>query len=329
MLAALQPRLLCRGLATLVAVAAVSACGSAGNQSVAEKIVVQGASGNLGGLVIEELLSLGVQPENLILVSRTPEKLRQYADMGASTRFGDFTAPESLRAAYAGGTRMLLISMGGGGGRRAELQAGAIDAAVEAGVEHIAYTSYINADMFLESAIAPDHRATEAYLRDSGIAWTMLRNSIYMDGLVEEAAAAIRAGELITSTPDARLGYVTRADCAAAAAAVIAGPGHENRVYDITGPELIGPEEIAATAAAVGGHPIQYTVLTQAQHVAALVAAGQTESAARGAIGFQGELNSPYLRLTSDAIENLTGRRPTSLRDLLEANAAQLRAAVP
>ena len=327
MLAALQPRVICRGLKVLAALIVLAACGSVDEGPAGHRIIVQGASGQLGGLVVEELLAMGVPPEDLILVSRTPEKLARYAELGANTRFGDFTVPQSLREAYAGGARMLLISMGGGGGQRAALQAGAIDAAIDAGVGHIAYTSYINADTFLDSAIAPDHRATEAYLRASGVNWTMLRNSIYMDGLVSDAAAAVAAGQLVTSMPQARVGYVTRADCAAAAAAVIAAPGHENRIYDITGPALIGPEEIAAAAADVSGHPVEYRVLSEEEHVAELVAAGQTEATARGAIGFQAELNSPFLRVASTAVEELTGRPPTSLHELLDANAAQLRAA--
>ena len=84
-------------------------------QSATEKIIVSGASGNLGGLTVDELLARGVPASRLILVSRTPDELKKYADQGASVRFGDFTKPESLPAAYAGGTRMLLISVGGSG----------------------------------------------------------------------------------------------------------------------------------------------------------------------------------------------------------------------
>jgi NAD(P)H dehydrogenase (quinone) len=102
-----------------------------------EAIVVSGASGQLGGLVVEELLALGVEPERLILVSRTPETLERYAAMGASTRFGDFTKPESLASAYEGGDRLLLISIDTGvGSNRASLHETAVAAAAAAGVRH-------------------------------------------------------------------------------------------------------------------------------------------------------------------------------------------------
>src|SRR5215203_5504953 len=121
-----------------------------------DKIIVSGASGQLGSLVIEALLERNVAPENLILVSRTPDTahLQAYAKRGASVRFGDFNEPQSLEAAYRGGTRMLLISINGGGGNRLDLHKAAIDAAVRAGVKQIAYTSYVNADLNDSSTIA-------------------------------------------------------------------------------------------------------------------------------------------------------------------------------
>jgi NAD(P)H dehydrogenase (quinone) len=105
-----------------------------------DRIIISGASGNLGGLTIQALLAQGVPASRLILVSRTPESLAEYAALGASTRFGDFTQPESLADAYAGGKRMLLISIGGGNlpEPRPVLHGRAIDAAIAAGVEQIA-----------------------------------------------------------------------------------------------------------------------------------------------------------------------------------------------
>src|SRR5690606_18482833 len=99
--------------------------------------------------------------------------------------------------------------------------------------------------------------ATEQILRDSGVAWTMLRNSIYMNGVTADAAGMLAAGRVTVPGNADRITYVTREDCAAAAAAVLATPGHENRAYAITGPEAVGPAEIAAAASAVTGTPIE------------------------------------------------------------------------
>src|SRR6185503_18932938 len=277
----------------------------------------------------DELLARKVAPENLILVSRTPNTahLQGYAARGASVRFGDFNEPESLDDAYRGGTRMLLISINGGGGNRPELHKVAIDAAVRAGVKHIAYTSYVNADLNEKSTIAVDHRRTERILEQSGVAWTMLRNQIYANGLVDQAVQIVRDGGLVTHTPDARVAYVTREDCAAAAAAVLATPGHENRAYNITGPDAVGPRELVALASELSGKRVELVVMDEAAYAKSLTDSGMPESAVRGALTFAKELNSPYLREPSTAVADLTGRPAMSVRKLLTADRDRLRAA--
>ena len=105
-----------------------------------DRIVVSGASGQLGELVVKELLRRGVDPKNLILVSRTPDELAAYARMGAAVRYADLYKPETLANAYVGGTRMLLISIGPGPIPRPEAHKAGFDAAVKAGVKHIVYT---------------------------------------------------------------------------------------------------------------------------------------------------------------------------------------------
>jgi NAD(P)H dehydrogenase (quinone) len=271
-----------------------------------EKIVISGASGQLGGLVVKELLARGVPAGDLILVSRTPEKLAEFAKMGAATRFGDFAKPESLPTAFAGGKKLLLISIGFGAGPRPEAHKRAIDAAVAAGVKHIAYTSFVAISKGEKTGLASDHFQTEELIRSSGVAWTMLRNSIYANGLVQQAAKMLAEGKATVSDSDSRIGYVTREDCAAAAAAVLSTPGHENRVYDITGPELLGPREIATIASTVAGKPVE------------LVAAAANASGARRGFG------GPSMEVTSDDVAKLTGRPATSARVLFEAHREEL-----
>jgi NAD(P)H dehydrogenase (quinone) len=294
-----------------------------------DKLIVSGASGQLGALVIDELLARKIAPENLILVSRTPntEHLQAYAAGGATVRFGDFNQPDSLEAAYRGGTRMLLISINGGGGDRPELHKTAIEAAARAGVKHIAYTSYVNADQNEDSTIAVDHRRTERMLQESGVAWTILRNQIYANGLVDQAEQIARDGRYVTHTPDARVAYVTREDCAAAAAAVLATPGHENKAYNITGPDAIGPRELVALASEISGKPIELVVLSEADYRRQLSESGMPEAAINGTISFAAELDSPYLREPSTAVADLTGRPATSVRKLLTESRERLRAA--
>jgi len=262
-----------------------------------DMIIVSGASGQLGGMVVDELLERGVAPSRLILVSRTPNALSRYADMGASTRFGDFTQPESLAAAYEGGDRMLLISIDSGmGENRAALHKNAIDAAVAAGVGHIAYTSLVDAENNT-SPLAADHKLTEQFLRESGVAWTMLRNNLYMDPLVPQAMDMIVNGRVERS--DVGVAYVARQDCAAAAAAVLATDGHENQVYEITGPAVIRPQDVA-------------TALTEVTELSVRVVDPSGEPDAM--------TSSPSFATVSDAVQRLTGRAPMSLQSLFEAH---------
>ena len=233
---------------------------------------------------MEELLARGVQPTDLILVSRTPEQLERYSELGASTRFGDFTQPESLDAAYEGGTRLLLISLNSNNrnpsvpAQRAELHQIAIDAAVEAGVEHIVYTSFVDADNNV-SPIAVAHRATEAALRESGITWTALRNQWY-------------AGRFVTEGLPAWLRTV-----ACWCARTI--PGHENRVYEITGPEAVRMRDVPSIASELSGVEIEVIEAGSEDEVRAPPPSGTT--------------------LTTH-FKDITGEPGTTARDLLEAN---------
>ena len=297
-------RLTRRDALELVAAAALLGTGAA-RAAGEERIIISGASGQLGGAAVRELLARGFPARQLILVSRTPQTLAEYAQLGAATRFGDFAKPESLPAAYAGGTRMLLISIGLGAGPRPVAQGHAIDAAKAAGVKQIAYTSWLGISKGDTQGIAVDHVATEALLRDSGVAYTFLRNSLYMEILLPQVAKMVATGRAVIPPDEIRLGYVSRGDCAAAAAAVLATAGHDNRIYDITGPALIGVGEIAAAASAATGKAI------------APVPADPKAPPARGYGG-------PSIAFTSTAVADLTGRPATTIAAFLAANRAQL-----
>ena len=261
-----------------------------------ETIIVSGASGQLGGLVVDDLLAMGVPASRLILVSRTPQSLQRYADMGASTRYGDFTEPASLPEAYAGGDKMLLISIDTlVNSGRAELQNRAVDAAKAAGVQHIVYTSLVDLDNN-DSPLAADHKLTEQHIRDSGMTYTMLRNGLYMNGLVDQAIAMLVNGRVESS--DQGIAYVTREDCAAAAAAVLATGGHEDQVYDITGPAVVYPQDIGRA-------------LAEETEMSIRVVEGSGAPAS-------GPTSSPAFATVSDAVMRLTGRAPMSVADLFE-----------
>lgn len=308
-----------------------------GNARMNDKFIVSGASGMLGGLVVKEFLARGVPAKNLILVSRSPEKLAEYAKMGASTRYGDVDHPESLAAAYAGGTRMLMISLGieSMGTPRPPRHKLAFDAAAKAGVKQIAYTSFMGAGDPNPKGISLDHAQSEAFLRATGVPWTALRYGIYGDILLSRALKMAETGKAAVPANEEKTAPVTREDCAAVAVAALLYPGHENKGYDVTGPALIGAADIAREVEAITGKQVKLE----------MVAAGTGE--------FEGPPNMPppgsvpppanmpssanmptpmkddsvpRSRVTN-AVAELTKRPATGLREFLEAHRDELLAA--
>ena len=280
--------------------------------------LVSGASGQLGRLTAELLLGAGAEP---ILVTRTPEAV---ADLGCDTRVGDYGEPDSLRDAYAGAERVLLISSPDLE-TRTEQHRAAIAAAASVGVRHVVYTSGLNPEPPNPAVISASHYATEQALAASGLAWTVLRDSLYSEYQVPEAAQAIAAGTLTHNRGDGQIAYVSRRDCAAVAAAVLTGSGHEGHVYDVTGPELFTAGALAALYSELGGREVRDDPVDDEAFTEMLAGAfgGSGDEHARyGAelvASFGRSIREGYMASRSDAVERLTGRPPRTLRSILEA----------
>ncbi len=278
-------------------------------------VAVTGASGHLGRQVSDLLLE-HLDPADVVLLTRTPETLAALAERGAVVRHADFTEPSSLADAFAGVDRALLISAVDLE-RRAEQHRAAIQAAAAAGVRQLIYTSIPDPSEGNPAAVVPSHRATEEALRDSGLAWTFLRNNLYAEFQVPVVRQAIASGRLVTSAGSGRTAYVSRVDCAAAAAAVLVQDGHENRAYDITGPDAISPQDLASLATELGHRPVEVVQVDDDALIAGLIAGGVPEAAARVVASFPAAAREGFLGGVSTAVEELTGAPPRSLRDVL------------
>jgi NAD(P)H dehydrogenase (quinone) len=277
-------------------------------------IVITGASGHFGRTAAEAVLD---QKTDVVLVTRTPDALADLAERGAAVRHGDFDDAPSLRAAFEGGEKLLLISTDRVGDRVPQQQA-AIDAAAAAGVRSIAYTSILNPSDSNPAAAAPEHRATEEHIRASGLAWTFLRNGIYADLQVPAAAAALATGTLITNDGDGRNSLVAREDLARAAAAVLTSDGHDGKAYDLTGPEALGATELAEIFAEAGGRPVEPVFLDDEAWIAAMVEhAGMPEPVARLYSTFGIAARQGYFAVVSPTLEELIGRQPKTVSELL------------
>lgn len=285
-------------------------------------IAITGAAGHLGRLTAQLVLDR-VSADEVVLVTRRPDEIADLADAGATVRQGDFDDPASLAGAFEGCERMLLISTGVLGNRVAQHTA-AIDAAAASGVGHVVYTSGENAGGILPLVVAHEHGATEQAIRDRGLRCTALRNGLYAEFQVGAAGRAFASGRLVHNNGDGRTAYVSREDCAAAAAAVLTTDGHEDRVYDITGPELVSQADLAALVAEITGRPVEALAIDDEAAVQALVDVGLPPEMARAYASFGTAIREGLLNTVSNAVHDLTGRKPRTLREVLEAHRSEI-----
>lgn len=290
-------------------------------------LIVSGASGHLGRRVVELLLAAGER--RVVALTRTPARLADLAGRGVTVRAADFERPGALADALAGGDRLLLVSTDALDvpGRRRAQHLAAVDAAVRAGVQHVVYTSLTAPDADSPIPIAADHRDTEAALAASGLGYTVLRNNLYTDFLLEPLRRALATGELVDAAGAGAVGYVTREDCARAAAAALAAPGSGRVTLDITGPATLTHAELAQLASTLSGRRVTHVPVAPEAVRAGLAAAGVPAGIADLLVSFDVARSRGTLAVASTAVADLTGRPATSVADFLAAHASALLAA--
>ncbi|SDG49331.1 NAD(P)H dehydrogenase (quinone) [Lentzea fradiae] len=281
-------------------------------------IAITGASGPLGRAAAEFLLDR-VDAREVVLTTRSPESLADFAAKGVQVRRADFTEPGTLTSAFHGVERLLLISVDTIGARL-EAQRAAVTAAAAAGVGHVVYTSVPEPVPANPAVVVPDHAGTEQSLRESGMRWTALRNNLYSHSQIGTVAGAAAAGRLVTNTGDAGTAYVTREDCAAAAAAVLAEGGHEDQAYDITGPHAVTAHDLAALATEARGGEVEVVQVGDDEMLAHLRQVGLPLPLAELVTTFGASTRDGYLATVSTAVQDLTGRAPRSLEDVVRAS---------
>ncbi|WP_404391982.1 SDR family oxidoreductase [Humibacillus xanthopallidus] len=281
------------------------------------KLLVTGASGHLGHLVVDSLLERGVPASDVVAIARTPESIADLAERGVEVRRADYDDPSSLEAAFVGVDRLLLVS-GSAVGQRIAQHTNVIEAAKAAGVGFVAYTSITRADSS-DLVLAAEHRATEQLLAASGLPHALLRNSWYLENYTGQVASALEHGAVLGAAGEGRVSAATRADYADAAAVVLAGPGHEGAVYELGSDDAFTLEECASTLARVSGREVAYRDLSVEDYTAALVAAGLPQGyAAVLADGDRGLAQGALFTDTGD-LSRLTGRPTTGVETALHA----------
>jgi NAD(P)H dehydrogenase (quinone) len=279
-------------------------------------IVVTGATGQLGRLVVDGLLEK-TSPGQVVAAVRDPRKADDLAARGVQVREADYDRPETLATAFAGAEKVLLISSSTPGQRLAQHEA-VVKAAQEAGARHLVYTSVLAADT-TKLFVAPDHKATEQVIRDAGIPFTFLRNGWYTENYAQTVQQALATGSFAGSAGEAGLGAVPRIDFAEAAVAVLTGDGHAGKTYELAGDTPWNYADFAAAITEAAGTPVTYQDVSPQQHRQLLVAAGLPEPVADMLVDADRGIRDGELAATTGDLRSLIGRPTTPLADAVAA----------
>lgn len=273
-------------------------------------IAITGATGQLGQLVIEQLLKT-VSGSQIVAIVRNPAKAESLSNQGINVRQADYTDQAAFTTALAGVDKLLLISSSEVGQREPQHK-NVIHAAKAAGVKFIAYTSLLHADKS-PLGLANEHVATEKALAESGIPYALLRNGWYTENYLASAPPALEHGVFIGAAGEGKIASATRADYAAAAAKVIAEEGHAGNVYELAGDNAWTLSELAAELSKQSGKPVTYQNLSEADFAAALknvgLPAGLADMLADSDVG----ASKGGLFDDSRTLSKLIGRPTTSL----------------
>lgn len=280
-------------------------------------ILVTGATGGLGHETIEALLTTTPATEIAALV-RDASKATDLAQRGVDVRQADYFDSPALVQAFQGIEKVLLVSSVAFTDRVSQHR-NVIDAAKEAGVKHLFYTSIQRSSDFMMPEVTESDLATEAYLKASGLVYTILQNGYYFEGLgyligteVPESAIRVPAG-------DGKIAFVKRAELAAATAALLTSEGHDNQTYTLTGSEAYSFHDVARELSALAGRPIAYQSIEPAPYIAQKVAAGFPDFVATFFAQWSDAAKHGMLAQADNTVERLLGRKSLSLREYLKA----------
>ncbi|MEV6193073.1 SDR family oxidoreductase [Streptomyces sp. NPDC051920] len=270
---------------------------------------ITGASGRLGGRVARRLAAAGVAQT---LLARTPSRAPQLP--GAIAVPGAYDDHEALVAALRGTDRVLMVSASESPDRLRDHRT-FVDAAARAGVAHLVYISFYGASPDATFTLARDHWHTEQHIRAAGVPFTFLRDNLYADFMPALVGAD---GAIRGPAGDGRAALIAQDDIADAVVAVLRDPlPHAGRTYELTGPEALTLTDVARTLTAVGGRPVTYVPETTEEAYASRAAYGAPDWQVDAWVSTYTAIADGSLATVTTAVQDLTGRRATSLAEVL------------
>lgn len=285
-----------------------------------KELLITGATGQLGLKTIEFLLEQGIEPGKISALVRDPEKAQKLTDMGVNLVVGDYGNYESLVKAFQEVEKLLFVS-GSDVVNRVAQHENVIKAAVEAKVNHVFYTSALTNTSIENSAIAfvsEAHVKTEEWLAASGLTYTLLKNNLYMD-LVPQfiGGQVLETGTIYFPAGSGKTGFALRSEMAEAAAIVLTSEGHEGKSYGITNVEAYSYQDVAKCLTEISGKEITYVSPSVEEFTGVMKNAGLSDDMIGGVVSFALAQANDEFNVTGADLEQLLGRKPTSLKEYL------------
>jgi NAD(P)H dehydrogenase (quinone) len=283
-------------------------------------IAITGATGQLGHATLQALLPK-VASQDVVAVVRDLQKAQALTSQGFQVRTGDYDDPATLLSAFQGIDTLLLISTSETKHALRVLQhQHVIDAAKQTGVRHVLYTSVVNPSQHSAFGASASHLLTEDYLRASGLAYTVFRNTLYLNLVpLFVGAEAVSSGSIYFAAGEGRVSYVLREDIAQALANVLTTPGHENKIYDIAPGPTYSFYEVAAALSDVSSQPVQYVPISSADMAAGMRQHQVPESFMEVLSGIAVAMQDNEFNKSSSALTQLLGHEPTNLLTYLQS----------